>query len=460
MRHKQQITVIGAGYVGLVTAACLAEIGNRVACVDADAERVALLTHGEVPFFEPGLRELIARNARLERLRFLSSTAQALDGADFVFIAVGTPMNSDGSCDLSAVKLAARQIGESLSSDAIVVLKSTVPVGTADAVSAILRECGARGRRATIVSNPEFLREGSAIADFRRPDRVIIGAQDPAAVARMRALYAPLRTQIVVTDIRTSEMIKYASNAFLATKISFINEIADLCERVGADVTGVIRGAGADRRIGTASFNAGLGFGGSCFPKDVSALIESAQSRGLALRLLPAVLEINRGRIESVVNTLRRALGGIGGRRVAVLGLAFKPKTDDVRESPALALIAQLLERGAIVSAHDPVAVQAAGKVLGERVRLCTDAYAAAEDVDAVLIATEWEEYARLDFSLLKQRMSGDLVIDARNACDALAIVGAGLRYIGVGRVTPRAVHPLPSRAPALTTDSAIAAAL
>ncbi len=459
MRHKHRITVIGAGYVGLVTAACLAEIGNRVVCVDTDAERVAMLSRGELPFFEPGLRELVGRNGKLQRLRISSSTAEAVDGAEFVFIAVGTPMNADGSCDLSAVKLAARQIAESLTRDAIVIMKSTVPVGTAETVAAILREY-AHGARTLIVSNPEFLREGSAIADFRRPDRIIIGAHDPLAIARMRALYAPLRARVIVTDIRTSEMIKYASNAFLATKISFINEIADLCERIGADVTGVVRGAGADHRIGTASFNAGLGFGGSCFPKDVCALIDTAQNRGLSLRLLPTVLEVNRGRVESVVGNLRRALGGLSGRRIAVLGLAFKPKTDDVRESPALALIAQLLERGAVVSAHDPVAVKAARRILGERVEFCADAYDAADGADAVLVATEWEEYARLDFSSLKQRMSGDLFVDARNMCDASAITAVGLRYIGVGRAAARAVHPLPSRAAALSADPAIAAAL
>lgn len=459
-KHRgHQIAVVGSGYVGLVTGACLAELGNQVTCVDADAGRIRTLLSGTVPFHEPGLRELVLRNRHLGRLDFSHSTADAVGGREYIFIAVGTPMNPDGSCDLSAVQVAAKQIAEGLTGDAIVVNKSTVPVGTADLVATIMREYQRHGADVTVVSNPEFLREGSAVSDFQNPDRVVIGADNADAIALMRELYAPLEAPIIVTNVRTAEMIKYAANAFLATKISFINEIADLCERLGADVTGVIAGAGADRRIGTASFNAGLGFGGSCFPKDVSALVDAAQMCGAPSQLLPAVLEVNRKRVDRVLANLRATLGGLADRRIAVLGLSFKPSTDDVRESPAMTLIEGLLACGATVTAHDPVAIPAARNVLSDRVRLVEDSYEAANDADAVLVATEWEHYKHLDFAVLKKLMRGDVVMDARNMFSPAVVNAAGLRYLGVGRTAPNAPAPADVR-PAVTSAPAVGSAL
>ncbi|HEY9085689.1 MAG TPA: UDP-glucose/GDP-mannose dehydrogenase family protein [Candidatus Tyrphobacter sp.] len=425
---------MGAGYVGLVTAACLAELGNRITCIDVDPRKVAALQNGTIPFYEPGLRELVLRNQQRRRLDFSSTVAEATVGCEYVFIAVGTPANPDGSCDLSAVHLAARQIGEArLAAAAVVVNKSTVPVGTGDVVARIIQEAGVERNPAMVVSNPEFLREGSAVSDFLQPDRVIIGAGSADAALLMRELYAPLNAPIIVTDVRTAEMIKYAANAFLATKISFINEIADLCEELGADVTGVIAGAGADSRIGMASFNAGLGFGGSCFPKDVSSLMDVAKRSNVPMQLLPAVLQVNRRRVDRVLGNLSAAIGSVAGKRVAVFGLAFKANTDDVRESPALTLIERLLQRGATVAAHDPIAIPGARRVLGDAVEFIDDCYRAANDADALLIATDWAEYRELDFATIKKLMRGSVVVDARNVCDPARVAAAGLQYIGVG---------------------------
>jgi UDPglucose 6-dehydrogenase len=446
-----RIAVVGSGYVGLVTGASLAELGNRVVCIDSDATRVAALCRGDLPFHEPGLRELVLRNQHRGRLRFSTSTADGVAGCAFVFIAVGTPMSADGSCDLSALRAATLEIARHIEPDAILVNKSTAPVGTGDLIAALVREHRGDADGVRVVANPEFLREGSAVADVQSPDRIVIGAQEAGAVARMRGLYASIDAPVIVTDRRTAEMIKYTANAFLATKISFINEIADLCERLGADVTAVAAGAAADRRIGSAAFNAGLGFGGSCFPKDVSSLIDVAARCGAPSRLLPAVLAINRDRVERVVQNLIAATGDLRGARVGVLGLAFKGDTDDVRESPALAAIERLLCAGATVIAHDPVAVANARRALGERVTFAEDPYEAANGADALLIATDWAPYRALDFAVVKKRMRGAVVVDARNVCDPAVVSAAGLRYVGVGRAR-RATPPRTQPARPLST--------
>jgi UDPglucose 6-dehydrogenase len=418
----------------LVTSVCLAELGNVVACIDSDVARIQTLLSGQVPFYEPGLIDSIRKNRLVGRLDFHVDVAAGIRSADFIFIAVGTPMLADGTCDLSAVRSAAREIARHLTHDAIVVNKSTVPVETGDLVSAIIREHARHGVRIRFVCNPEFTREGSAIADFMSPDRIVIGVSDETAVPAMRELYAQLDAPFVVTDVRTAEMIKCTANAFLAMKISFVNEIAAICERVGADVRDVVAGAGSDARIGTAFSSAGLGFGGSCFPKDVAALARVAEKLGTPSRLLSAVLAVNEAQIAGVAGKLEAILCGLDGKTVAVLGLAFKPETDDVRESPAIKLAAELVARGSSVTAHDPVAMTNARPLLGERVTLASDPYEAVRGADAVVVATEWQEYADLDLAAIAGLMCGNVVVDARNALDAGCALALGLRYIRVGR--------------------------
>ncbi|MHB8140334.1 MAG: UDP-glucose dehydrogenase family protein [Vulcanimicrobiaceae bacterium] len=429
-----RIAVVGVGYVGLVTGTCLAELGNRVACIDIDAQKIETLRSGRIPFYEPGLLELVLRNQHSGRLDFHADIASGIEDAECIFIAVGTPMSLDGSCDLGAVRAVARDIAVSLKRDTIVVNKSTVPVETGDLVAAIIREHRREDVQVWVVSNPEFMREGSAVADFMSPDRIVIGAHDERAVEYMRDLYAPLSAPMIVTDVRTAEMIKYTANAFLAMKISFINEIANVCERVGADVKDVVAGAGSDKRIGTSFFNAGLGFGGSCFPKDVSALVSISARCGAPSQLLPAVLSVNEDQISRAAEKIDVALDGLPGRVVGVLGLAFKPNTDDIRESPSLKLIERLLAGGASVVAHDPVAIGNARARFGDRVRFVNDCYEAANDVDAVVVATDWNEYKQLDFAILRKLMRGDVVMDARNIYDPESLRANGLRYLGVGR--------------------------
>jgi UDPglucose 6-dehydrogenase len=429
-----RIAVIGCGYVGLVTGACLAELGNRVTCIENEPDKLAILEAGGVPFYEPGLAELAARNRAAGRLGFAASAAAGLEGARIVFIAVGTPMLPNGHADLQYVRVAARQIAESLDSPKLVVNKSTVPVETGDLVAAIIREHKRSEHEVHVVSNPEFLREGSAIADFMHPDRIVIGVHDARAETLMRELYAPLGAPIISTDVRTAEMIKYTANSFLAAKISFINEIAAICERVGADVKDVVRGAGTDKRIGMAFMNPGLGFGGSCFPKDLRALRAIAGSNGQATSMLDAVLAVNARQVSRTRERLAVALGGLSGRRIGLLGLAFKPGTDDVRESPALALALELLDAGARIAAHDPAAIATASRVLGDRVAYVLDVYEAARDADALVIATDWNEYKQLDFDVVRERMRGDVVFDARNVCDPKDVLSSDLRYFGVGR--------------------------
>lgn len=430
----RNIAVIGAGYVGLVTATCFAELGNRATAIDGDAEKIAKLQRGEIPFYEPGLLEMLLRNQHSGRLRFASSVAAGIDGAECIFIAVGTPMGGGGEADLSQVRVVALQVAQSLRRPAFVINKSTVPVETGDLVSTLIREHRRHDVEVRVVSNPEFLREGSALADFMHPDRIVVGVSDAQSAAFMQELYAPLNAPVLVTDVRTAEMIKYTANAFLATKISFINEIANVCDRVGADVKDVVVGAGSDRRIGTSFMNPGIGFGGSCFPKDVSALMRIAENHGIPLQILPAVVHVNEAQIDLLLDRMTEALAGLEGKRIGLLGLAFKPNTDDVRESPALKFVAKAMERGATITAHDPVARENAHAVLHDAVRYVPDCYEAMDDADAVVIATEWNEYKQLSFPMIRKIMAGTLFVDARNMYDPADATRFGLRYMGVGR--------------------------
>ena len=426
--------MIGAGYVGLVTGACFAEMGNRVVCIDSDGTKIAALKDGHVPFFEPGLDELVHGNVDAGRLSFHTSIADGIRGAAFIFIAVGTPLGADGQVDLRNLKAATLEISASIDSNSIVVNKSTVPVETSDTVAAMLNERKPDSLQVGFASNPEFLREGSAIEDFMHPDRIVIGASNAKQAAAVASLYASLNTRIIFTDVRTAEMIKYSANAFLATKISFINEIAHICERIGVDVTDVAQGIGSDRRIGSQSLDAGLGFGGSCLPKDVLALARVGEANRVQPLLLRSVLSVNHAQIRRVVDRLDESLGYLNTRSVAVLGLSFKPNTDDVRESPAIALIRTLVTKCAQVRVHDPKSIPKARLELGDGVVYSSTPYEAAEQVDAVIVATDWSEYKHIDLALLVSRMRGNLLIDARNIFDPVAAREAGLLYSGLGR--------------------------
>lgn len=449
----RNIAVIGSGYVGLVTGTCFAELGNRVTCVDSDTRKIEDLRAGKLPFYEPGLLELVLRNQHSGRLAFVDNIADGIAEAQYIFIAVGTPMADNGEADLSHVREAARQIAESIDHDAIVINKSTVPVETGDLVSAIIREHRNHNITVPVVSNPEFLREGSAISDFMQPDRIVLGVSDDTAKQAMLELYAPLSASMFVTDVRTAEMIKYTANAFLATKISFINEIANLCERVGADVKDVVQGAGSDRRIGTAFMNPGLGFGGSCFPKDVSALYHIAEKWGIPSEILPAVMNVNKRQIDHVFQKLNATLKGVDGKIIGLLGLAFKPNTDDIRESPAIALAQRLCAEGATVIAHDPVAIPNAQTALGNNVKFVEDCYEATNDVDAVIVATDWNEYKQMDFAIVRKLMAGRTIVDARNLYDPERVVANGLEYIGIGRAHRAAVHMNGSVSPSMVVE-------
>jgi UDPglucose 6-dehydrogenase len=433
----RRIAIIGSGYVGLVTGTCFSELGNTVVCVDKDAAKIAQLRAGQVPFYEPSLAEMITRNVQARRLRFTSDLAEAVGESEVIFIAVGTPMRGDGHADTSGVQAVARAIGAALNGPKIIVSKSTVPVETGEMISSLIRGTMRAEHAISVVSNPEFLREGSAVADFLNPDRIVIGTDDVDAERVLRELYAPLNAPVVVTDVRSSEMIKYAANAFLATKISFINEIANICELLGVDVRSVCHGIGFDQRIGTKFLNPGIGYGGSCFPKDVRALEQLAAERDYDAPLLRAVEQVNRGQLDRTVDKIERELGGARGRTIAVLGLAFKPNTDDVRDAPALAIIRRLLERGGTVRAHDPIANSIARSVLDDsRVAFFDDMYETVEGADAIVLATEWNEFRALDFERCASAMRGTLLIDGRNVFDADQARAAGLNYVGVGRVT------------------------
>jgi UDPglucose 6-dehydrogenase len=431
----KNICVIGTGYVGLVTGVCFSDLGNNVRCVDVDPNKLEMLRSGKSPIYEPGLEEVLERNMRAGRLSFTDSYTVGMDGADFVFITVGTPMGDDGAADLKYVRAAARSIGEAISGPVVVIDKSTVPVGTGDMVAEIIKEHARPEIPFRIVSNPEFLREGSAMRDFFNPDRIVLGSFDRAAAEAVAALHEPLGANIIITDLRTAEMIKYASNAFLATRISFVNEIAQICEKLGADVKEVARGMGADKRIGPHFLDAGIGYGGSCFPKDVLALHHMAATAGCHPQLLQAVMDINQDARRRFVDKVETVLGDIQGATVGVLGLAFKPNTDDMREAPSVEIIEMLQARGARVKAYDPVAMERAGELLPS-VTFCATAYDAAKDADAILIVTEWNEFKQLDWERLHRFMRRPVVVDGRNLYEQADMARRGFIYWGVGRGT------------------------
>src|SRR5947207_9807574 len=449
------IAVIGTNYVGLVTAACFAELGNQVIGIDIDPGKVERLGRGQLPIYEPGLEEVVIQNIKAGRLRFTLDYDEGLKHAQFAFVCVGTPSGVEGEADMSQVKAAAYSLGQHTPSgrSLIVVNKSTMPIGTGDWMLPTLeRASNGSGARFRVVSNPEFLREGSAVDDFRHPDRVVLGGTEPEAIDGVASLYRDLQPEppIIKTDIRTAEMIKYASNAFLATKISFINEIASICERLGADVKEVSRGMGLDQRISPEFLDAGVGYGGSCFPKDVKALAHMASMAGAHPQLLRAVMEINRDMRRLVLQKVRGALGSVEDRSVGVLGLAFKPNTDDLRESPAVEIIHLLKSEGARVKAYDPAANEAARHIL-PGVELCSDAYGVAEGADALLLLTQWSEFRRLDLDRVRRSMQYPLVVDGRNLYDPADMVARGFFYQPIGRrvpETPRVEAPfVPLRA-------------
>jgi UDPglucose 6-dehydrogenase len=446
------ICVIGTGYVGLVTGTCLADMGNQVTCVDIIPEKVERLKQGILPIYEPGLEELVERNVHAGRLHFTTSYKEGLDSCDFIFIAVNTPTGtSQGGADMRYVESAARGIAEELDHYTVIINKSTVPVGSGDVVTRIVRKNLSRSDVPFgVVSNPEFLREGSAVQDFQNPDRVVLGSSDPEAARKVATLYLPLRAPIVITDLYTAEMIKYASNAFLATKISFINEIAQICERLGADVKEVAVGMGYDKRIGRAFLDAGLGYGGSCFPKDVRALAHMAGEAGLHPQLLNAVMEINHDQRRLIVTKLTSILGSLRGCTIGILGLAFKPNTDDMREAPSVDIIRWIVSQGAMVQVYDPVASQTAQDALEregirlEAVTFCKNAYEVAEDADALVIVTEWNEFKSLNMLQIRSAMRRPVVIDGRNIYESTEMNRLGFIYRGMGRGTGPAPSVLP----------------
>jgi UDPglucose 6-dehydrogenase len=431
------ISVIGTGYVGLVTGAGLADFGNEVICVDIDANKIRALLQGKIPIYEPGLDVIVARNSAEGRLRFSTDLPDAVRQSQAVFIAVGTPPLPDGSPDMRYVREVAEAIVENMDGPKLIVTKSTVPIGTGQMIQQIAAEQGGP-HKVMVVSNPEFLREGSAIEDFMRPDRVVIGVSDDEAATLMKEIYAPLHTlevPFVVTSVESAELIKYAANGFLATKISFINEVAILCERVGADVQDVARGIGLDQRIGPKFLQAGPGFGGSCFPKDTSAVADIARKYGYEFRIIEAVMDVNQRVKERMVDKIAEAVGDLSGRTIAFLGLAFKPETDDMRDSPAIPIINGVMSRGASVRAYDPEAMERAREVL-DGITFCTDAYQAAEGADALVIVTEWNEFRALNLQKIKSLMTQPLLIDLRNIYDPKRVAKEGFSYTSVGRGT------------------------
>lgn len=430
------IGIIGIGYVGLVTGACFAEFGVQVTCMDTNAEKIEGLKKGIVPIYEPGLEELVRKNLRNHRLVFTTDIRQVVEAALVIFIAVGTPPRGDGLADLSHVEAVAHGIAEHLNGYKVIALKSTVPVGTGERLRTVISERLKERIDFDIVSNPEFLREGSAIEDFMRPNRVVIGAVSSQAVAIIKDLYRPLYlidTPFVITDNTTAEMIKYASNAFLAIKISFINEIANLCEKVGGDIHMIAKGIGLDGRIGPKFLHPGPGFGGSCLPKDIRALNQLSLEHQYDFKLLQTVIEVNTQQRVLMVQKIKKALGPLKNRTLGILGLAYKPNTDDVRESPAIDLIRLLQGEGAQLRAYDPAAMEGT-KLILERVNFCGDPYEVAKGADAIILATEWNEFRNLDLELLKQGLKQPVFVDLRNVYDPAKLASLGFRYIGVGR--------------------------
>ena len=432
------VSVIGTGYVGLVTGACFAEFGLNVLCMDLDEKRIASLEKGKVPFFEPGLGELVEKNLKAGRLRFTTDLHKAVDEALVIFIAVGTPSRPDGSADLSFVDEVARSVGSRMTGYKVVVTKSTVPVGTASRIRTLIQDNQTVPSNFGVVSNPEFLREGSAIEDFMRPNRVVIGADSSEAVAIMKDLYRPLYlldAPVVITDVPTAEVIKYASNVFLATKISFINEMANLCERVGADVQMVSKGMGLDKRIGSKFLHAGPGFGGSCFGKDTAALINIGTDAEYEMTLARATKHVNEQQRVRMVEKIREAVGTLQGKTIALLGLAFKPNTDDIRDSPALFIAEELMKAGCSIRTYDPEALEESMKVLPNMIP-CQDAYQAIEGADAVVLVTEWNQFRNLDFDRIRATVKSLTFIDLRNVYEPRRMEEMGFYYDSVGRKT------------------------
>ena len=428
------IAVAGTGYVGLSTGTCFADMGNKVTCIDINEEKIAMLQRGEVPIYEPGLSELITRNVKAGRLNFTTSYEEALEDAEFIFICVGTPSGVDGEADLQYVRMAAESVAKVMKSPLIIINKSTVPVGTGDWVADIVNRSRTEPVEFAVVSCPEFTREGSAIYDFMNPDRVVVGSHNQDAAEKVAQLHLPLRTRIVMTDLRTAEMIKYASNAFLATKISFINEIAAICERLGADVEEVALGMGYDKRIGPHFLSAGLGYGGSCFPKDVKALEHMALVHGSHPSLLRAVMDINRDARRWAILNLRDMLDGtLDQKRIGILGLAFKPNTDDIRESPALDIARMLQNEGAVVRAYDPVAMANAAQQ-NPQLGLVEDPYELADGADALLVCTDWNEFKQLDLNRVRDTMRTPIFADGRNLYNPDAMLALGFQYRSVGK--------------------------
>ena len=426
-----RVSVIGTGYVGLVAGACLADLGNHVICADVDAKKISLLKKGTIPIYEPGLAGLVKKNSREGRLSFSTDIAKAIRGSEIIFIAVGTPQGENGEADLKYVMQAADTIGKNMDSAKIVVDKSTVPIGTAGSVKAAIERLSKH--KVSVVSNPEFLREGSAVKDFLEPDRVVIGSYDRAAAETIAGLYRPLGCEILITRPESAELIKYASNAFLATKISFINEVANVCELTGADILEVAKGMGLDRRIGKEFLNAGSGYGGSCFPKDVQALRKISKNAGYDFRIIEQVEAVNAAQKKVAFGKLRKELGPLAGKRIALLGLAFKPNTDDMREASSIELVKALVAEGANVVAVDPVAKSNAKKILGG-IKYSDSPYKAAKGADAAVLVTEWNEFRELDFDKIGKIMKTRVIVDCRNIYDREKMHSLGFKYHGIGR--------------------------
>lgn len=431
----KNICVVGTGYVGIITAACFADLGNKVVALDIDEKKIEGLKKGVMPIYEPGLKELIDRNVQAQRISFTTSYEEGLQNAEFVFIAVGTPSGVDGEADLQYVASAARSIADNIQEGMIIINKSTVPVGTGDWVADIIKKQNPQAGDFSVVSCPEFLREGNAIGDFMEPYRIVVGSLDEDAAEKVAQLHLPLRAPIVVTDLRTAEMIKYASNAFLATKISFINEIANICEDLGADVMEVSNGMGFDSRIGPAFLNAGIGYGGSCFPKDVKALAYMAEESGRFPQLLHSVMDINTDRRVMAVEQVKSMLEckDLDGKTIGLLGLSFKPNTDDMRDAPSVSIANLLLKEGALVKAYDPIAMQEAAKQLPE-VEMAKNPYDLAKGCDLLMVNTEWNEFRQLDLPRIKDAMASPMLFDGRNIYDPARMAKLGFRYRGVGR--------------------------
>lgn len=427
------ISIVGTGYVGLVSGVCFAELGHNVMCIDNNKDKVEMLRNDVIPIYEPGLEELVKANKREKRLSFSTDIKEGVEHGKIIFIAVDTPSKSTGEADLSYVEEVSRQIACHLREYRLIVEKSTVPVQTGEWVMKTIQETIKPGVEFDVASNPEFLREGTAINDFLKPDRVILGVTSDRASSLLVKLYEPLNAPLLITDIRSAELIKHSANAFLAVKISFINSIANICDIVGADVAKVARGIGLDKRIGMDFLNAGVGYGGSCFPKDVSAFINISDQVGYDFKILKAIQEVNFDQHKVVVSKLKKSLGDLSGKKIAVLGLTFKPDTDDLRNAPSLTIVRQLREEGAEVHVYDPVAMKRAREILKD-IKFCEDSYEAAEDADAAVIITEWSQFRFLDLHKLKSLMKRALIVDGRNIYDPARVKAMGFEYHGIGR--------------------------